>query len=103
MNDQTSTKQLYPMNNIVRAGFPWNDTGSSGIFAPMVIQALMSNLGSKVMRDIHVSGLLTKSLEDLFDYLEGKGGKLAIACEEDGEYTYIWDDAFVAVSFTKKE
>lgn len=103
MNDQTSGKSLFPMGNIVRVGFPWNDANASSIFTPMVIQALMSNLGSKVLHDIHVSGLLTKPLQDLLDYLKGKGGKLAIACEEDGEYTYIWDDTFVAVCFTKKE
>lgn len=90
----------YPLEGIIEAG-NWGYTTGSSLFAPTVIQALLSAKGKKKLQNISVNGMLVKPLDELFKYFESKGGKCAIA-KTSGDYTYVWEESFIDIDFNKK-
>lgn len=90
----------YSLDHIISAG-SWAYSSGAYLFTPMVLQATMSNPGVKVLRNITISGMLIKSIDDIHTYMKGKGGKLAIS-KTTGDYTYVWEDTFVDINYNKK-
>jgi hypothetical protein len=90
----------YSLDNIIQAG-NWGYSTGSSLYTPMVVQSLLSAKGKKKLVNLHVSGMLVKSLDDLFKYIESKGGVCTIA-KTTGDYTYIWEDSFLDIDYNKK-
>lgn len=67
----------------------------------MVIRSLLSSDGKKKLVNLHVSGVLLKSLDELFKFVESRGGVCTIG-KTTGDYTFIWEDSFIDIDYNKK-
>lgn len=94
-------KKKYSLDNITEAGGWGAYTTGSALYSPKIVQALLSAKGGKELQNISVSGMLIKSLDDLFTYMKSLGGKKIIH-KTNGDYTFIWEDSFIDIDFNKK-
>lgn len=92
-------EKSYPLDNIIPAGGYIYSNGSY-LYSAKIIQTLLSSKNKKLI-NLSASGLLTKSLEDLFQLIGSKGGVCSIA-KTHGEYVFVWEDAFVDISYNEK-
>jgi hypothetical protein len=90
----------YSLDNIIQAG-NWGYSTGSSLYTPMVVQALLSAKGKKKLVNLNTSGVLVKSLDDLFKFVESKGGVCTIA-KTTGDYTYVWEDSFIDIDYNLK-
>lgn len=92
-------EKSYPLDNILPAGSYLYSSGMY-LYSPRIIQQLLSSKNKKLV-NLSATGLLIKSLEDLFQILTSNGGVCTIA-KTHGEYSFVWDDAIVDVSYNEK-
>jgi hypothetical protein len=92
----------YPLDNILGVGYSsYNITGTA-LYAPRLLQSLLSSGNKKKLMNFSVSGLLMTPIDELFQYLQSRGGKLVVE-QYNGDYVFAWDDySYISIDFRKK-
>lgn len=94
-----SDKKEYSLDNISEVGSSYYTSGAA-LYMPQLLQSILSS-NDKVLRDFNISGVLSKSLDELLLFMERNGGRKVIA-KYTHDYVFVWEDrSYVSIDFDK--
>jgi hypothetical protein len=92
----------YSLDNIISVGNYSFYVSGAALYFPSMLKALLDSEGKKCLKDFTVSGVLTKTFEEMHAFFKDNKGLLTVARELTGDYVYLFKDGFLNVDYAKK-